>query len=184
MPRCAIFAFGVAATAFCACRRATPPQPVVEVVLPEPPRTIVSPWDGTIDAVRAALDSGRYAHADSLLASFATLYPGTVEADESTFWRALLRTDPANSTSTTADGINALDAYLATERAPRRIEAVVLRRLLAITDSLRTAQAQARAATEQRDKTRDEELNRLKEELQRTQAELERIKRRLGTPRP
>jgi hypothetical protein len=137
-----------------------------------------------MDAVRAAVDRGRYAAADSILASFAALYPGTPEADETAFWRALLRADPALPTDSVSQVIGALDAYLTGERAPHRVEAAVVRRLLALVDSLRTANAAQHAAAEARDKSRDEEVNRLKEELQRSQAELERIKRRLGTPRP
>ena len=137
-----------------------------------------------MDAVRAAVDRGHYRAADSILASFASLYPGTPEADETAFWRALLRADPAVPTDSVAQVIAALDAYLTSERAPHRVEAAVVRRLLALVDSLRTVNAAQRTAAEAKDKAREEELTRLRDELQRSQAELERIKRRLGTPRP
>jgi hypothetical protein len=57
-------------------------------------------------------------------------------------------------------------------------------RLLTLSDSLRAAQASQRAATEARDRAREEELLKLRDDLQRTQAELDRIKRRLGAPKP
>jgi molecular chaperone GrpE (heat shock protein) len=57
-------------------------------------------------------------------------------------------------------------------------------RLLTLSDSLRGAQAAQRTVAEQRDRAREEELQKLRDELQRTQAELDRIKRRLGPPKP
>ena len=60
----------------------------------------------------------------------------------------------------------------------------MLLRLLTVSDSLRAANAAARTTAEQRAKTHNEEIQRLRDELQKTQAELDRIKRRLGSPRP
>lgn len=144
----------------------------------------MSRWDATLDRVRAAVDSGRHAAADSLLAAFAMTGGDTAAVAESVLWRLLLKADPANQTTAPGEARAALDAYLAQPGAARRVEAGVVRRLLALADSLRAAQAGLRAANELRERTKDEEIAKLRDELQRTQAELERIKRRLGNPKP
>ena len=138
----------------------------------------------TLAAVRVAVDSGRFSDADSMLTEFERSEPGTRDASESAFWRAMLRADPRNPAFTPASARAALQEYLASSTADRRTDAEVLLRLLDLSDSLRTAQATQRTATELRDRTRDEELQKLRDELQRTQAELDRIKRRLGPPKP
>ena len=138
----------------------------------------------TLAAVRVAVDSGRFSVADSMLTEFERSEPGTRDASESAFWRAMLRADPRNPAFTPASARTALQEYLTSSAADRRTDAEVLLRLLDLSDSLRTAQATQRTATELRDRTRDEELQKLRDELQRTQAELDRIKRRLGPPKP
>ena len=138
----------------------------------------------TLAAVRVAVDSGRFSAADSMLTEFERSEPGTRDSSESAFWRAMLRADPRNPAFTPASARAALQEYLASSAADRRTDAEVLLRLLDLSDSLRTAQATQRTATELRDRTRDEELQKLRDELQRTQAELDRIKRRLGPPKP
>jgi hypothetical protein len=168
------------------CRHHPSPPPPAAVVaeVPLPPLPVEAPWVGTLAAVRTAVDSGRYALADTILASFEQAQAGTSDVGESTFWRAMLRADPRNPSFTPADARSALEGYLASEGAQRRTEAWVLLRMLAVSDSLRTVQAAQRKDAEARDRTREEELQKLREELQRTQAELDRIKRRLGAPRP
>jgi hypothetical protein len=164
------------------CRRAPPPPPVVAVpapVIPEEP-----PWPGAFAAVRAAVDAGRFSTADSILIAFEQEHAGTPDASESAFWRAMLRADPKNPAFAFADARTALDAYLNSPGANRRIEAQILRRMLVLSDSLRTAQASQRTAAEARERAKGEELQKLRDELQRTQAELDRIKRRLGSPKP
>jgi hypothetical protein len=173
----------VAIVLIAACHRPAPPPTIIEVpapVLPVEP----SPWIATLAAVRSAVDSGRFATADTILTTFERLQAGTNDANESAFWRAMLRADPRNPVFTPPDARAALEEYLASEGAQRRIEASMLLRHLALSDSLRTAQVAQRAAAELRDKSREEELQKLREELARTQAELDRIKRRLGAPRP
>jgi len=160
-----------------------PPQRVVEVPMESPP-PVEPPWVGTLAAVEAAIDSGHFSSADSILAEFERTQAGTPDANESSFWRAMLRADPRNPAFAPADARAALESYLANEGARRRTEASVMLRLLAISDSLRAALASQRTASEARDKARDEELQKLRDELQRTQAELDRIKRRLGSPKP
>ena len=165
-----------------ACRNPAPPPPVVDVPTPELPAE--PPWPGTLAAVLAAVDTGRYAAAESILVAFEQTEAGAPSASESAFWRALLRADPRNPAYSPSSARAALDGYLASPGATRRAEATVLLQQLAISDSLRAAYGGARAASEQRERARDEELQRLRDELQRTQAELDRIKRRLGPPKP
>lgn len=166
-----------------ACRRPTPPAPAV-VDVPVPALPVEPPWVGTLAAVRAAVDSGRFALADTILTTFEQAQAGTTDASESAFWRAMLRADPRNPDFTPAAARAALESYLASDSAQRRTEASVMLRLLTLSDSLRAAQAAQRAATEARDRAREEELLKLRDDLQRTQAELDRIKRRLGAPKP
>ena len=165
-----------------ACRKPALPPPMVDV--PTPVLPVEPPWPGTLATVVAAVDAGRYASAESILVAFEQAEAGAPSASESVFWRALLRADPRNPAYSPASARAALDGYLASPGATRRTEATVLLQQLAISDSLRAAYAGTRAASEQRERARDEELQRLRDELQRTQAELDRIKRRLGPPKP
>ena len=142
------------------------------------------PWVATLAAVQAAVDSGRFTTADSILAAFERSEAGTPDVSESAFWRAIVRADPRNPAFSPSDARAALESYIASVGARRRTEASVMLRLLAVSDSLRAAQAAQRSGAEARDRARDEEMQRLRDELQRTQAELERIKRRLGQPKP
>jgi len=96
----------------------------------------------------------------------------------------MLRADPRNPAFTPAGARAALEELVAASSGDRRTEVQVLLRLLALSDSLRASQTAQRAATEVRDRARDEELQRLRDDLARTQAELDRIKRRLGPPKP
>jgi hypothetical protein len=165
-----------------ACHHPAPPPPVVEIptpVIPDAP-----PWPAARAAMRAAVDSGRFSAADSILAAFEREHAGTPGVDESAFWRALLRADPSNPAFTADDARAALDEYLARPGAGHDVEARVLLGMLTMIDSVRAAHANFRAAVESRDRARDEELQKIREELQRTQAELDRIKRRLGSPKP
>jgi hypothetical protein len=164
-----------------ACRGPAPPAPVVEV--PAPTLPVEPPWVRTREAVQRAADSARFTAADSILAAFVQAEAGSLEASEAAFWRALLVADPRNPAFSPAAARAAMEGYASSEGAVRRTDAAVILHLLAVADSLRAAQATQRSATELRDRTRDEEMQKLREELARTQAELERIKRRLG-PKP
>jgi len=130
------------------------------------------------------MDSGRFGTADSILAAFERSEPESPDVKESAFWRALLRADPRNPAFSPSDARSALEGYLGTSAPRHRVEATVMLRMLALSDSLRTAQAAQRSTAESRERTRDDELQHLRDELQRTQAELDRIKRRLGSPKP
>jgi len=165
------------------CHHASPP-PAAVVDVPVPSLPTEAPWVGTLAAVQIAVDSGRFARADSILAAFAQSQAGTPDASESVFWRVMLRADPRNPAFSPADARAALEAYIDSDGASRRTEAAVMVRLLAISDSLRAAQAVQRSATDARDRARDDELQKLRDELQKTQAELDRIKRRLAPVKP
>lgn len=163
-------------------RSAAPPAAKDTVAIPALP--VEPPWVGTLAAVQAAVDSGRFAAADSMLAAFERLEPDSPDASESAFWRAMLQADPRNPAFAPADARRGIEAYLATATPRRRTEASVMLRILALSDSLRAAQAAQRSAADARDRVRDEEVQKLRDDLQRTQAELDRIKRRLGSPKP
>jgi hypothetical protein len=163
-------------------RQAAPPPVVEQVVVPSLPAE--SPWVGTLAAAQAAADSGQFATADSILTAFEHSAPDSPDVSESAFWRAMLRADPRNPAFAPADARAALDAYLATPNPRRRTEATVMLRMLALSDSIRSLHTAQRSAAEARDRTREEEIQKLRDDLQRTQAELDRIKRRLGSPKP
>ena len=86
-----------------------------------------------------------------------------------------------------SDAAVLLDGYLATGTTTHRLEAQTLRRIATALDAARSSATPIPAKTEivkVDDKSRDEELARLREELSRANAELERIKRRLAQPKP
>ena len=140
-------------------------------------------WPGVYLTAQVAADQGRYDDADRILAAFVHDYPGTAEAQESGYWRAIYKLDPANKTANTRDALAGLDAYLAASRAgTHRGEATTIRRLAQQLVSL--DRALSSKPTETHDKARDEEVQKLKDELQATKDELELIKRRLATPKP
>ena len=149
---------------------------------PDPERE----WPSTLQRAQAAAEVGRFDAADSALAEFSARHPSSPEANETLFWRALFRLDPANPQSSASDAATDLTAYLA--RAGRHqhlVEARALRRAALLADSLAGAparRAEAGAASAATDK--DAEIARLKEELKKATEELERIKRRLSTPTP
>ena len=177
------FAVGLLVLASCRHPRPAAPPPAADTVaipsLPAEP-----PWVGTLAAVQAAADSGRFSAADSILTAFERVEPDSPDANESAFWRAMLQADPRNPAFAPEDARRGIEAYLATPNARRRTEASVMLRMLALSDSLRAAVAAQRSTAEARDRARDEEVQKLRDDLQRTQAELDRIKRRLGSPKP
>lgn len=161
---------------------AAPPPATDTVAVPSPPPE--PPWPRTLAAVRAAVDSGQFSAADSILAAFERAERDSPDVAESAFWRAMLRADPRNPAFESEQARRGIEAYLAAPNPRRRTEATVMLRMLELSDSLRDAQAAQRSAAEARDRTQEEEIQKLRDDLQRTQAELERIKRRLGPPRP
>ena len=163
-------------------RPAAAPPAVDTVAVPSPPPE--PPWTRTVTAVRAAVDSGRFSTADSILAAFEVTERDSPDATESAFWRAMLRADPRNPAFDPEEARRGIAAYLASPNPHRRTEAGVMLRMVELSDSLRAAQATQRSAAEARDHAQEEEIQKLRDDLQRTQAELDRIKRRLGSPKP
>jgi hypothetical protein len=187
------------------------------VAVPRPRFTIPAPrreWPSTLELARNMALVGRYGAADSALADFATRYPGTAEALETAYWRALFDLDPTNATASVPRAIATLDAYLA-ESGPRLhvAEATTLRRVAAQVDALTrvaanamaeakdatataanakaqasNAKAQASDANARADaagsSSNDTEVKRLRDELAKANAELERIKKKLSQPPP
>jgi hypothetical protein len=137
-----------------------------------------------IEAARQRVDSGDYPGADRILAEYALRHPGTAEAREIPFWRAMYIVDPQNRTASIAQGIRALDLYLASDGAIwYRPQAEVLRRTALVIQSIR--QAQIPRQVNGRDTvfiTREEEIAALRDQLAKANAELERIKKRLANP--
>jgi hypothetical protein len=137
-------------------------------------------WPTVYVAAQLAADDGRYDDADRLLADFARSYPGSVEAQECTYWRAVYKLDPSNKGANTREALAGFDAYLTGSRTgTHRGEATTMKRLAQQLLSLDRA-----LSSKPTDKPRDEEVQKLRDELQATKDELELIKRRLSAPKP
>jgi hypothetical protein len=133
--------------------------------------------------------ASRFGVADRVLADFAERHPNTSEGYDALFWRALYKLDPTNATATPRDAAALLDTYLAASVAVlHRGAATTLRRIAGELDKPAPAAVastgNAPTPTTATDKSRDEEVARLKDELAKANAELERIKRRVATPKP
>ncbi len=147
-----------------------------------------------MSAFAAAADdasAGRYASADKGLLDFATRYPGTIQAVDAIYLRALYKLDPANQVATARDAGVLLDAYLAAGGGTHRSDAVVLRRVATAMDARPAAPREPAQTSSRGDgvtasdlRAKDEELSRVKDELAKANAELERIRRRLAPPKP
>ncbi len=137
-----------------------------------------------IESARRKVDAGDYPGADRVLADYSLRHQGTPEAREISFWRAMYIVDPANRTASIAQGISALDIYLATDGAIwYRPQAEVLRRTALVIQQVRQAQMPKQISG--RDTvviSREEEVAALKDQLAKANAELERIKKRLANP--
>jgi hypothetical protein len=128
----------------------------------------------------------RHAAAEKALTDFAQRFPGSPEAAEVPYWRALLKLDPS-SAAALREAVAMLDAYLAsTPSGMHRTEATTLRRLCLALEQRNAAIAAVPPTVAPRpdDKTREEEIQKLKEELAAANAELDRIRRRVSRPRP
>lgn len=175
----------VAAAVSASCTRppvVTPAPPLPVVIAPAAPP--ISPWPGTLGAALRAAEVGKFDDAEKILTQFSVEHAGTPDGAESDFWRALLKTDPANREATPRESMALYDTYLGGGSSlPRIAEAVILRRVVESLDSTRTLLHTVRASADAREKARDDEIRRLNDVIDRTTAELERIKRRL-TPKP
>ena len=137
-----------------------------------------------IEAARQKVDAGDYPAADRILAEYALRVPGTPEAREISFWRAMYIVDPANRTASIAQGIRALDIYLASEGTLwYRPQAEVLRRAALVIQAVR--QAQVPKQVNGRDTvfiSREEEVASCGISWRKRPPSSERIKKRLANP--
>jgi hypothetical protein len=150
------------------------------------PVSAESEWPAVYTKAMTDANQSRLADADRALAEFAQRFPGSPEAIEVPYWRALLKLDPANPTAL-RESLATLDTYLANAPAGlHRMEAAILRRL-GVTLEARNAALAAIPPTPTvtpEDRLHEEELTRLRDELAKANAELARIRRRLARPRP
>jgi hypothetical protein len=158
---------------------ATPPPPVGGSA-PVP----ATEMSAAIEAARQRVDAGDYPAADRILAEYGLNHPGTAEAREISFWRAMFIVDPANRTASIAQGIRALDIYLATDGAVwYRPQAEVLRRTALVIQAVRQAPVPKQIIGHDTVfVSREEEIAALRDQLAKANAELDRIKKRLANP--
>jgi hypothetical protein len=158
-----------------------------------PPAAMDGQLTATLQQAEAETTLSRYGVADRLLAAFAETHANTPEAVETQYWRALFKLDPANQTATPRDAIVLLDGYLgASVTIAHRGSASGLRRAAVALDRTQPVVAASPApqatpaagSAAPADKSRDEEVQRLRDELAKATAELERIRRRLSQPNP
>ena len=172
-----VMAVGLATFGGCLPRQATRPVSTVP--------TASSEWPAAYAQATSEARESRYDVADRVLTGFAQRFPGSPEALEVTYWRAVYKLDPGNGAAS-REAVALLDSYLATAPGGQhRVEASAMRRLATTIES-RTAALAAQAAMpvpKAEDKSREEEILRLRDELSKANAELERIKLRLSRPR-
>jgi hypothetical protein len=170
--------------------------------------TSTDDWSRALATAKSEANVSQFDAADSVLAAFAANHPGTPEALETAYWRAILKMDPTNPDLSLPTAMASLDGYLSDPRAQQHVvEAKSLRRvagqLAGLTrvavgaiaearDATATASnarsdaanARAEAAKAAPDSDADAEIKRLKSELAKANSELERIRRRLTQPTP
>jgi hypothetical protein len=159
-----------------------PQQPSPSTV---PVPTAASEWPAAYTQALGAARESRAAAADKALVDFARRFPGSPEAAEVPYWRAVYKLDPTNAAST-REALALLDSYLADAPSGlHRTEATTMRRLATALDERSAALAAATVAPtvpKPEDRAHEEELTRLRDELAKANAELSRIKRRLARP--
>ena len=161
-------------------------------------------WPAALRLAHFRVSEGKFEAADTVLAEFANRFPGTSQAVETTYWRALIRMDPSNPNRSLPQAIISLDTYLADPhpRAHTR-EAAALRRVAAQFDEVnkianalglskdRLTNAKPQPMDLRVDLSKavvdtptaaDLEIRRLTSELAKATAELERIRKRLAQP--
>src|SRR3712207_608336 len=115
-------------------------------------------WPATIQAAKVAAREGRYADADSTLARFMADNPGSYEAREAAYWRALFLIDPANRQASPDQALAAINQYFAGgSTADAYDEASVLRRAVEQADSLTRGLPGARRLIGEAPEARSEE---------------------------
>lgn len=150
-----------------------------------------SPWRDWPEALAAAEEHAarnRMPQADSTLAAFVRRWPGTPQAEESTWWRLAYQAERTEDSASTAALMTRIDSLLAAAPASaRRAELVMLRRAAALMQQVRVERTLARTereAVETTAKQRADELEKLKIELEAVKAELERVRKRVTRTRP
>jgi hypothetical protein len=161
-----------------------------------------SDWEHTLENARRNVAARHYFAADKLLDEFVRVHPGTREAKEAAFWKAVYLVDPANPGGSLTTGISGLDSYLASTDSTGWYydQALVLRRTAVAAEgvSAMASTTSARGSTPPEvvkdtvlvvSKSRDEEIAALKDQLAKSKddlakanAELDRIKKRLANP--
>jgi hypothetical protein len=135
----------------------------------------------------------RFGVADRLLADFAESHPGTPDAVETAFWRAVFKLDTANQAGARREAVALLDGYLnGVTVVEHRGAALALRHAASVDRQVVVTTAPAApsvpaapsAAPTTRTDVSAEEVQRLREELAKANAELERIRKRLSQPNP
>lgn len=161
-------------------------------------------WPRTLDRAQSLAAEGKVLQADSLLAGYASAYPGTAGATETYYWRALMLVQ--SGAAPTPGPAMMLGMYLKEPSIQHRIAAQALLKSASTVDSLMRAasmlatkvtvsngevvSANTRAADAKADvkavaadnRDQDAEIKRLKDELAKSKEELERIKKRLAEP--
>ena len=160
--------------------------PVRRVPSADSAPTAASEWPVVYAHAMTEAREARVSVAEKALTDFERRYPGSPEATEVPYWRAVLKLDPANPTAI-RESIATLESYLASSpTGVHRLEAETLRRLAVALEQRNAALAAIPPAVVPRpdDKVREEEMQRLRDELAAANAELDRIRRRLARPRP
>jgi hypothetical protein len=141
-------------------------------------------FQNAVQSASRRVEAGDYSGADRILSEFALSQKVTPEGNEIAFWRALYMVDPSNKNASVAEGLRAMDIYLANPASKMyRAQGQAIKRVAQLTQSLRAQQAQTKVVG--RDTvyvTREDEIAGLKEQLAKANAELERIKKRLANP--
>jgi hypothetical protein len=149
----------------------------------KPPSPAIA-FQNAIDGASRRVESGDYSGADRVLSEFALAHKATPEGNEIAFWRALYMVDPSNKNASVAEGLRAMDIYLANPSSKMyRAQAQAIKRVAQLTQSLRAQQAATKVVG--RDTvyvTREDEIAGLKDQLAKANAELDRIKKRLANP--
>lgn len=159
-------------------------MPRTPVVAAPPAPTAASEWPAAYAQASLEARQNRLGLADRALSEFATRFPGSPEAAEVPYWRAVYKLDPASG-APMSDALALLDHYLT--NAPsglHRVEAATLRRLATAADTRVPAAQPAATVPKPEDRALEEEVQRLRDELARANAELTRIRRRLARPQP
>ena len=159
--------------------------PVRPNVATAPPPTAEGKWPSVYSQAMTEARESRIGVADRVLSEFAQRFPGSPEATEVPYWRAVLKLDPNNATSS-REALALLESYLANAPSGQhRVEATTLRHLaMALEARIAALAAQAVPTPRPEDKAQEEVMHRLRDELTKANAELTRIKRRLARPKP